>query len=113
MHLIHPAYALIPRRYRSCAFIDDIFGALSKGAGNINQILGVIGQVLGLLNLVMGVIGYIATSTDDFSRLGKFSRSNCKNPTIPIAGLLDGLMSDPCLKHLIQQALLVLVYYRR
>jgi len=85
-----------------CAFIDDIFGALSKGAGVLNQILGFIGQALGLLNLVSGVIGYIV-------QLAQMILADLKNlasaiqriTNAAIAGLLDGLMSDPCMKHLI------------
>ena len=85
-----------------CAFIDDIFGALSKGAGVLNQILGVIGQVLGLLNLVMGVIGYIVQLAQMIlADLANLAGAIARITNAAIAGLLDGLMSDPCLKHLI------------
>lgn len=85
-----------------CAFIDDIFGALSKGAGVLNQILNFISQALGILNLVTGIIGHII-------QLAQMILADLKNlasaiqiiTNAAIAGLLDGLMSDPCMKHLI------------
>jgi len=85
-----------------CAFIDDIFGALSKGAGILNQILGFIGQVLGLVNLITGVIGYIVQLAQMIlADLANLAGAIARITNAAIAGLLDGLMSDPCMKHLI------------
>lgn len=85
-----------------CAFIDDIFGALSKGAGVLNQILGFIGQALGLLNLITGVIGYIVQLAQMIlADLANLASAIQRITNAAIAGLLDGLMSDPCMKHLI------------
>jgi hypothetical protein len=85
-----------------CAFIDDIFGALSKGAGVLNQILGFIGQALGLLNLITGVIGYIVQLAQMIlADLANLAGAIARITNAAIAGLLDGLMSDPCMKHLI------------
>ena len=85
-----------------CKFIDDIFGALSKGAGVLNQILGVIGQVLGALNLIMGVVGYVVQLAQMIlADLANLAGALTRLANAAIAGLLDGLMSDPCMKHLI------------
>ena len=85
-----------------CAFIDDIFGALSKGAGVLNQILGFIGQALGLLNLISGVIGYVVQLAQMIlADLANLANAITRITNAAIAGLLDGLMSDPCMKHLI------------
>jgi hypothetical protein len=85
-----------------CAFIDDIFGALSKGAGVLNQILGFIGQALGLLNLITGVIGHIVQLAQMIlADLANLAGAIARITNAAIAGLLDGLMSDPCMKHLI------------
>lgn len=85
-----------------CAFIDDIFGALSKGAGILSQILGFIGQALGLLNLITGVIGYIVQLAQMIlADLANLAGAIQRITNAAIAGLLDGLMSDPCMRHLI------------
>ena len=85
-----------------CAFIDDIFGALSKGAGVLNQILGFIGQALGLLNMITGIIGYITQLAQMIlADLANLANAITRITNAAIAGLLDGLMSDPCMKHLI------------
>lgn len=85
-----------------CAFIDDIFGALSKGAGVLNQILGFISQALGLLNLITGVIGHIIQLAQMIlADLANLAGAIARITNAAIAGLLDGLMSDPCMKHLI------------
>ncbi len=85
-----------------CAFIDDIFGALSKGAGVLNQILGAIGQVLGLLNLVMGIVGFVMQLAQMIlADLANLASALTRLANAAIAGLLDGLMSDPCMRHLI------------
>ena len=85
-----------------CAFIDDIFGALSKGAGVLNQILGFIGQALGLLNLITGIIGYVVQLAQMIlADLANLAGAIARITNAAIAGLLDGLMSDPCMKHLI------------
>lgn len=85
-----------------CAFIDDIFGALSKGAGVLNQILGFIGQALGLLNMITGLIGYIVQLAQMIlADLANLAGAIARITNAAIAGLLDGLMSDPCMKHLI------------
>ena len=81
MHLIHPLepYSC---RYRSCAFIDDIFGKYySKGAGILNpNTWRYWDKHLGLLNLVMGIIGFaMQLAQMILARLGKFSRSINKN----------------------------------
>jgi len=85
-----------------CAFIDDIFGALSKGAGILNQILGFIGQIGGLINLITGVIGYIVQLAQMIlADLANLAGAIQRITNAAIAGLLDGLMSDPCMRHLI------------
>ena len=85
-----------------CAFIDDIFGALSKGAGILNQILGAIGQVLGLVNLVMGIVGFVMQLAQMIlADLANLASAISRLTNAAIAGLLDGLMSDPCMRHLI------------
>jgi len=85
-----------------CAFIDDIFGALSKGAGILNQILAFIGQAIGLLNLIAGIIGYIVQLAQMIlADLANLAGAIARITNAAIAGLLDGLMSDPCMRHLI------------
>lgn len=85
-----------------CAFIDDIFGALSKGAGVLNQILGFIGQALGLLNLITGIIGFVVQLAQMIlADLANLAGALTRIANAAIAGLLDGLMSDPCMKHLL------------
>ena len=85
-----------------CKFIDDIFGALSKGAGVLNQILGFIGQALGLLNLISGIIGYATQLAQMIlADLANLAGAIQRITNAAIAGLLDGLMSDPCMRHLI------------
>ena len=85
-----------------CAFIDDIFGALSKGAGVLNQILGFIGQALGLLNLITGIIGFVVQLAQMIlADLANLAGALTRIANAAIAGLLDGLMSDPCMRHLL------------
>ena len=85
-----------------CKFIDDIFGALSKGAGVLNQVLGFIGQALGLLNLISGIIGYATQLAQMIlADLANLAGAVQRITNAAIAGLLDGLMSDPCMRHLI------------
>jgi|TARA_B100001094_G_C18136555_1_gene775429 hypothetical protein len=85
-----------------CKFIDDLFGAISRGGAVLSKILGFISQALGLLNLISGIIGFITQLANMILQdLKNLAGAIQKITNAAIAGLLDGLMSDPCLKHLI------------
>tara|TARA_Y100000592_G_scaffold100920_1_gene183739 strand:+ start:15445 stop:16335 length:891 start_codon:yes stop_codon:yes gene_type:complete len=85
-----------------CKFIDDLFGAISRGAGVLNSVLGAISQALGLLSLIAGVIGFVTQLANMILQdLKNLAGAVQRITEAAIAGLLDGLMSDPCLKHLI------------
>jgi len=85
-----------------CKFIEDLFGAISKGGAILNKILGFISSALGILNLINGIIGFVQQlAAQILADLAALAGAITRITNAAIAGLLDGLMSDPCLKHLI------------
>ena len=66
------------------------------------SVLGAISQALGLLSLIAGVIGFVTQLANMILQdLKNLAGAVQRITEAAIAGLLDGLMSDPCLKHLI------------
>ena len=56
----------------------------------------------GLLNLITGIIGYVVQLAQMIlADLANLAGAIARITNAAIAGLLDGLMSDPCMKHLI------------
>ena len=85
-----------------CKFIEDLFGAISKGGAILAKILNVISSVLGLLNVITGLIGFVQQlAAQILADLANLAGAIARITNAAIAGLLDGLMGDPCLKHLI------------
>ena len=85
-----------------CKFIDSLFGAISRGGAILSKILGFLSSALGLLNLISGIIGFITQLANMIlADLAALAGAITRITNAAIAGLLDGLMSDPCLKHLI------------
>jgi len=84
-----------------CAFLDELFGALSKAGSILGQILSFIGQALGLLNLIAGIVGYIMQLYQMIKEdLSKLAGAVQRVTNSALAGLIEGLLSDPCLRHL-------------
>ena len=85
-----------------CKFIEALFGAISKGGAILAKILNFISQALGLLNLINGIIGFVKQlAAMILADLAALAGAIARITNAALAGLLDGLMSDPCLKHLI------------
>jgi len=85
-----------------CAFLDELFGALSKGAGILNQILSFLSSALGLLNMIAGIIGYITQlASMILEDLAKLAGAIQRVTNAALSGLIESLLSDPCLRHLL------------
>tara|TARA_B100001094_G_scaffold60035_1_gene55527 strand:- start:12147 stop:13052 length:906 start_codon:yes stop_codon:yes gene_type:complete len=85
-----------------CAFLDELFGALSKGGAILNQILNFLSSALGLLNLIAGIIGYITQlARMILEDLAKLAGAVQRVTNAALSGLIESLLSDPCLRHLL------------
>jgi len=85
-----------------CAFIEDALGGLMKAGSVLNEILAKILQVIGILSLAMAVVGLVKMLLDiikgDLQYLGQFIELLKQ---AALAGLLEGILSDPCLAYLL------------
>ncbi len=85
-----------------CAFIEDALGSIMKAGSILNEILAKILQVVGLVALAMGIVGLIKMLIDiikgDLKYLGNFLELLKQ---AALAGLLEGLLKDPCLAYLL------------
>lgn len=85
-----------------CAFLDELFGALSKAGSILSQILNFLSSALGLLNLIAGIIGYITQlARMILEDLAKLAGAIQRVTNAALSGLIESLLSDPCLRHLL------------
>ena len=89
-----------------CAFIEDIMGALMKAGSILGEIWNKIKGIVGVLAMALAVVGLAKLLIDiiknDLKYLGQFMELL---KMAALAGLLEGLMSDPCMAYLINSAI--------
>tara|TARA_X000000950_G_scaffold286722_1_gene396449 strand:- start:1594 stop:2529 length:936 start_codon:yes stop_codon:yes gene_type:complete len=89
-----------------CKFMEDMLGALFKAGQVLGEILGKLRQVLGILAMALAIIGLVKLLIDiiknDLKNLGAFLELLKQ---AALAGLLEGLMQDPCARYLINSAI--------
>jgi hypothetical protein len=85
-----------------CAFIEDAIGSIMKAGSVLNEILAKILQLVGVLAVAMAIVGLVKMLIDiikgDLQYLGQFIELLKQ---AALAGLLEGILSDPCLAYLL------------
>ncbi len=85
-----------------CAFIEDAIGSIMKAGSVLNEILAKILQLVGVLAVAMALVGLVKMLIDiikgDLQYLGQFIELLKQ---AALAGLLEGILSDPCLAYLL------------
>jgi hypothetical protein len=89
-----------------CKFMEDMLGALFKAGQILGEILGKLKSAIGILGMALAIIGLAKLIIDliknDLANLGRFLELLKQ---AALAGLLAGLMQDPCAAYLINSAI--------
>lgn len=90
-----------------CALIGDVMEALMKGAEILAQILNKLKEVLGFLAKILGILALVKLLADLMKRnLENIGKTIEMLKQLALAGLLEQLMKDPCMRYIIESVIL-------